>query len=145
MDVGRALGSSHEYMELWECCSWREVQATPTGLFFLSPQGVLGPEESFPNLLLSQVDYFWDAQTGCKCLTTQLTDQCPHNLLGRLFHTIWELCCAPSALQREEDKKQSALRHFSNCFLKAWGAAPKGDTLRMHQSRAFWMHQLNEM
>lgn len=145
VDVGRALGSSHEWMELWECCSQREHSRPPTVGSPPPASGCAGPWGEALKPSLSQVGYFWDAQAGCKCPTAQLRDQSPHNLLGPQFHPIWALCCAPSALQRAEDKKQGVFRHFSNCFLKACDDAPKGVTLCMHQSRAFWMHQVNDM
>lgn len=133
-------------MSGWSCGSAAPGERSRPPTWVLPPPAprCAGPwGEAFKPLI--QVGYFWDAQDGCKCPTAQLTDQSPHNLLGPEFHPIWALCCAPSALQRAEDKKQGTFRHFSNCFLKACDDALKGVTLCMHQSRAFWMHQVNEM
>lgn len=67
------------------------------------------------------------------------------DLLGPQSHPSWALRCARSALQLPTDKKRGVFRHFSKRFLKTCGGTPKGGTVCMNQSRAFWMHQVNEM
>lgn len=119
-------------MELWECCSHREVQATHTGLFFLLHQGVLGPEERLPNLL-----WIWYIISGMLKLDASVP--LPSSQINVPI-TCWDPrsilsghCIVLPLLFREQRTRNRVFSDtLATAFLKFVGV-----TLCMHQSRAF--------